>query len=145
MAGGLRLAALISNQTLRCAAPTSPHSVDGSGHKASILRRPGPLLFLFQATALRLRPFCTESPKTAARKRERTGQRRLREDEWKKWEDQSATSPCAPTTLQPPDLLLLFILGWFLWSFPPPTCCTAAPRPSLYQENPRLGQPSQLF
>lgn len=95
MAGGLGLAALISNQTLRCAAPTSPDSVDGSGDKASILRRPGPLLFLFQATAQTQTILHGES-KDSSQKERGKGQRRLREDEWKKWEDQSATSPPRP-------------------------------------------------
>lgn len=69
------LAQLICNQTLSLSSfPTmSPDSVDGSWDKASILYCPRSLLVLFQASALRHRPFCMEHPKTAVR--ERTGGR----------------------------------------------------------------------
>lgn len=96
MAVGLRLAALISNQMLRCA--TSPDGVDGGGDKAGILRRPGPLLFLFQATALRVRPFCMESPKAAARKREE------RPEEAEEGEARRTSGKSGRTKVQPPPM-----------------------------------------
>lgn len=60
----------LQSDTLSELFPTmSPDSVDGNWDKASILRRPGLLLVLFQATALRHRPFCMERTKTAAGER----------------------------------------------------------------------------
>lgn len=125
VARALHLAPLICNQTLSLSSfPTmSPDSVDGSWDKASILCCPRPLLVLFQASALRHRPFCMH-PKTAAR--ERTGGRS------KYWEGKggevrggvekvgggfvdgqtafSIPSPPSPPTLL---LLLLSLLGWY--------------------------------
>ena len=77
VARALHLALLICNQTLSLSPfpTTSPDSVDGSWDKASILRWPRPLLVLFQATALRHRPFCMEHPKYGS-SREREEERR---------------------------------------------------------------------
>lgn len=126
VARALHSAPLICNQTLSLSSfpTTSPDSVDGSWNKASILRCPRPLLVLFQASALRHRPFCMEHPKTAAR--ERTGGRS------KYWEgrggevrggvekvgggfDDGQTAFSIPSPPSPPTLLLLLLslLGWY--------------------------------
>ena len=114
----LHLASLTCNQTLSLSffATTSQDSVDGSWDKASILGRPRPFLVLFQATALRHRPFCMEHPeaRTGGRSEFRGGGG----EAWKKVgggfvQRQTAVSP-PPTLL----LLLLPLLGWYPGLFP---------------------------
>lgn len=104
--------------------PTSPDSVDGSWDKASILHRPRPLLVLFQATALRHRPFCMEYPKTAATEREEE-EGASSEEVWKKSGRRLCQGPncCLSLSLPPPPTLLsllLPLLGWYPWPGPHP-------------------------